>query len=176
MILGFLRQQPMKTLRLYVEKFNLAIGYLCGLGILTMGLVLAYEVVCRYFFDSPTIWAQETSVYIFMWTMLAGSAYTLMQGKHVRIDLIFERLPRKAQQVLDVLTSLVGIAFSAVVSWQAWEMLSATFKLGKVSATLLRVPMWIPQCSLLLGFVLLTFQFAFIVVDRVQILIGGEGK
>ncbi|MDR1874284.1 MAG: TRAP transporter small permease [Synergistaceae bacterium] len=167
----------MKTLRLYVEKFNLAVGYLCGLGLLAMGLVLFYEVVCRYFFDSPTIWAQETSVYIFMWTMLAGSAYTLMQGKHVRIDLIFERLSRRAQCLLDVLTSSVGVAFSAVVAWQAWDMMAASFKFGKVSATLLRVPVWIPQCSLLLGFVLLTFQFAFIVVDRIQILkSGGDAR
>ncbi|MDR2174442.1 MAG: TRAP transporter small permease [Synergistaceae bacterium] len=167
----------MKTLRSYVEKFNLATGYLCGLGILAMGLVLFYEVACRYFFDSPTIWAQETSVYLFMWTMLAGSAYTLMRGKHVRIDLIIERLPRKAQCGLDILTSLVGIAFSAVVSWQAWEMMLASFKYGKLSATLLRIPVWIPQCSLLLGFVLLTFQFAFIVTDRFQFLMsGGDEK
>jgi TRAP-type C4-dicarboxylate transport system permease small subunit len=167
----------MKTLRLYVEKFNLAVGYLCGLGILVMGLILSYEVVCRYFFDSPTIWAQETAGYIFMWTMLAGSAYTLMKGKHVRIDLLIERLSRRAQCRLDVLTSLVGIAFSGVVSWQAWEMMLASLKFGKVSATLLRVPVWIPQCSLLLGFVLLTFQFAFIVADRVQFLMSeGDGQ
>ncbi|MDR1376126.1 MAG: TRAP transporter small permease [Synergistaceae bacterium] len=165
----------MKNLRLYVEKFNLAVGYVCGLGILSMGLILTYEVVCRYFFDSPTVWAQETSVYIFMWTMLAGSAYTLMKGKHVRIDLLFEQLPRKAQCVLDILTSLAGIAFSAVVSWQAWEMMASSLRFGKVSATLLRVPMWIPQCSLLLGFVLLTFQFAFIVADRVRTLNGNGG-
>ena len=161
----------MKKLRLYVEKFNLAIGYLCGLGILAMGLILTYEVVCRYFLDSPPIWAQETSGYIFMWTMLAGSAYTLMKGKHVRIDLIFERLPQKVQFKLDILTSLVGIAFSDFGSWQAFEMMYSSLKFGKVSATLLRVPMWIPQCALLIGFVLLTFQFAFIVADRIQILI-----
>ncbi|MDR1379795.1 MAG: TRAP transporter small permease [Synergistaceae bacterium] len=166
----------MKTLRLYVEKINLAIGYACGLGILLMGLILAYGVVCRYFLGSPTIWTEETSVYIFTWTMLAGSAYTLMRGKHVRIDLIFERLPQKAQCALDALTSLAGIAFSAVVSWQAWEMMQSSFRFNKVSATLLRVPTWIPQCALLLGFVLLTFQFAFIFVDRVQTLRGGDGQ
>jgi TRAP-type C4-dicarboxylate transport system permease small subunit len=165
----------MKTLRAYVEKFNLAIGYLCGLGILTMGIILTYEVVCRYFLDSPTIWAQETSGYIFMWTMLAGSAYTLMQGKHVRIDLIIEHLPKKVQLVLDMLTSLAGVGFCAVVAWQAWEMTWSSLRLGKVSTTLLRVPMWLPQCSLLIGFVLLTFQFGFIIADRIQTLrTGGD--
>ncbi|GHS86932.1 tripartite transporter small subunit [Synergistales bacterium] len=166
----------MKNIRIFVEKFNLLIGYICGLGILTMGLILSYEVVCRYFLDSPTIWAQETSGYIFMWTMLAGSAYTLMQGKHVRIDLVFDRLPRKAQLFLDIVTSVAGMAFCAVVTWQAWEIMASSFKYHKVSATLLRVPMWIPQCSLLLGFALLTFQFAFIIADRAQALTHGGDK
>ena len=166
----------MKKIRAFVEKFNLAIGYLCGLGILAMGFILAYEVVCRYFLDSPTIWAQEASVYIFMWTMLAGSAYTLMQGKHVRIDLLVERFSQKTQHVLDIFTSTIGSAFCALVSWQAFEMLNSSLRFGKVSATLLRVPMWIPQCSLLLGFALLTFQFAFIVADRVQTLSAPQEK
>ncbi|MDR1741894.1 MAG: TRAP transporter small permease [Synergistaceae bacterium] len=155
-----------KKFRSCVERFNLAIGVLCGLAILAMGLILAYEVVCRYFFDAPTSWAQETSIYLFMWTMLAGSAYTLMQGKHVRIDLVFERLPRRVQLVLDALTSLAGVAFCAVVTWQAWDMIASAIRHTKVSATLLRVPMWIPLSSLLLGFGLLTFQFAFIIADR----------
>jgi TRAP-type C4-dicarboxylate transport system permease small subunit len=160
----------MKKLRIFVEKFNLAIGYLCGLVILAMGIILTYEVVCRYFLESPTIWAQETSTYLFMWTMLAGSAYTLMQGKHVKIDLIFEKLSRRTQMCLDVLTGLAGVAFCAVVSWQAFEMIRASLRFGKTSPTLLRIPLWIPQSSLLIGFVLLTFQFAFIIADRVQAL------
>jgi TRAP-type C4-dicarboxylate transport system permease small subunit len=163
----------MKKLRVFLEKFNLTIGYLCGLGILAMGLILTYEVICRYCLESPTIWAQETSAYLFMWTMLAGSAYTLMKGKHVRIDLIFERLSRKSQLLLDILTSLAGIAFCAVVSWQAYEMILSTLRFNKLSPTLLRVPLWIPQSSLLIGFVLLTFQFAFIIADRVQTLSSG---
>ena len=81
-----------KIFRNAVEKGNLILGYVSGLGILLMGLMLFYEVVCRYFFRSPTIWAQETSIYLFMWTMLAGGAYTLQQGKHVRIDLLVEHL------------------------------------------------------------------------------------
>ncbi|MDR1732299.1 MAG: TRAP transporter small permease [Synergistaceae bacterium] len=164
----------MQKIRLYVEKFNLAIGYLCGLGILVMGIILSWEVFCRYCLNSPTIWAQETSIYLFMWTMLAGSAYTLMQGKHVRIDLIFERFPRKLQLQLDIVTSLAGVIFSAVVSWQALEILRSTLRFSKASPTLLRVPLWIPQSSLLIGFLLLTFQFAFIIADRLQTLRSGK--
>ena len=164
----------MKSLRNAVEKGNLLLGYVSGLGILLMGLMLCYEVVCRYFFKAPTIWAQETSIYLFIWTMLAGSAYTLQKGKHVRIDLLIEHLSQRTQHILEMITSFVGMAFCAIVSWQAYEMIAASVGYCKVSATLLRVPMWIPQMALLLGFVLLTFQFALIIAERYEQVFGSK--
>lgn len=164
----------MKSFRNAVEKGNLLLGYVSGLGILLMGLMLCYEVVCRYFFKSPTIWAQETSIYLFIWTMLAGSAYTLQKGKHVRIDLLIEHLSLRTQHIIEMFTSFVGMVFCAIVSWQAYEMIAASVGYNKVSATLLRVPMWIPQMALLLGFVLLTFQFALIIAARYEQVFGSK--
>ena len=84
-------------LRAVVERCNLALGMVSGLGILAMGLILTYEVVCRYFFGSPTIWAQEIAIYLYMWTMLAAASYTLQTRKHVHVDLVTERLSPRAQ-------------------------------------------------------------------------------
>jgi TRAP-type C4-dicarboxylate transport system permease small subunit len=152
--------------RAIVERCNAVLGYISGLGILIMGLILSYEVVCRYFFNSPTIWVQEVAVYIYMWTMLAGCSYTLQKGKHVRIDLVLEKLSKRTQKMLEVVTSIVGMGFSAVVAWQGYLMLASSLKFSKVSATPLRVPMWIPQSALFLGFALLTLQFLIIAVVR----------
>jgi TRAP-type C4-dicarboxylate transport system permease small subunit len=147
-----------------------------GLGVLAMGLILAYEVVSRYFFNAPTIWAQETGTYLYMWTMLAAASYTLQEGKHVHVDLVLERLPTRARHLTEAATSLIGALFCAIVSIQAYQMIAATVRFGKLSATPLRVPLWIPQSALLMGFVLLTFQFAFLAVDRVAALRAERGK
>ena len=154
-------------LRAVVERCNLALGMASGLGVLAMGLILTYEVFCRYFFNAPTIWAQETSGYLYMWTMLAAASYTLQVRKHVHVDLVVDRLPAHPKLILETVTSTVGAIFCGIVSVQAYEMIAATVRFGKVSATPLRVPLWIPQSALLMGFVLLTFQFAFLIVDRV---------
>lgn len=146
----------------FVEKLNSLLGYAAGLGILLMGLILFYEVVMRYFLNSPTIWAQEVSIYIFMWTMLAGAAYTLHVDKHVRIDLLLMKLSPRTQKIMEFLTSIVGMVFSAFVTYQAYGMIAASFRYGKLSATPLRVPLWIPQTSMLIGFALLTLEFLFI--------------
>jgi TRAP-type C4-dicarboxylate transport system permease small subunit len=155
------------TLRAGVERCNLALGMISGLGILLMGLILTYEVFCRYLFKAPTIWAQETSIYLYIWTMLAAASYTLQTRKHVHVDLVVDRLRPRLRLMVEAVTSTVGAVFCAIVSVQAYEMIAATVQFGKVSATPLRVPLWIPQSALLMGFVLLTFQFAFLVLDRV---------
>jgi len=154
-------------LRTIVTKCNFALGMVSGLGILAMGLILTYEVVCRYVFNAPTIWAQEISIYLYMWTMLAAASYTLQAGKHVHVDLLIERLPARVKSLFEIATSAVGVAFCAIVSVQAYQMIAATVHFAKVSATPLRVPLWIPQSALLMGFVLLTFQFLLILADRI---------
>ena len=157
----------MRPLRAVVERCNYVLGMVSGMGILAMGLILTYEVFVRYCFNSPTIWVQETSIYLYMWTMLAAASYTLQKRKHVHVDLLVERLPSRPRAALEAATSTIGTFFCAIVSVQAYQMIAATVRFGKVSATPLRVPLWIPQSALLMGFVLLTFQFAFLVVDRV---------
>jgi C4-dicarboxylate transporter, DctQ subunit len=153
--------------RLAAERCNYILGMMSGLGILAMGLILTYEVFVRYVFNAPTIWVQETSIYLYMWTMLAAGSYTLQKRKHVHVDLLVDRLPARPRSLLEAMTSAVGTLFCAIVSVQAYQMIAATVRFGKVSATPLRVPLWIPQSALLMGFVLLTCQFAFLFLDRV---------
>lgn len=150
--------------RTIVEKTNRALGILSGIGILLMGMIIAYEVVCRYVFNSPTMWTQEVSIYLFMWTMLAASPYTLQTGKHVGVDLLIDRMRFRTRRLLGVLTSVIGMIFCAIVTVQAFQMLMSSIKYGKLSATPLRVPLWIPQSALLIGFALLTCQFFLIIL------------
>ena len=166
----------MGRIRSFVRSGNLCLGYLSGLGILAMSLMLFYEVIARYCFGSPTIWVQEVSIYLFMWSMLAGASYTLMLGKHVRIDLIFDRLSSRVQNLLDIVTSLVGMVFCAIVTHQAYLMIAGSIRFNKLSATILRVPMWLVQLPLFLGFLLLTLQFLLIAVDRFEALNGASAE
>jgi C4-dicarboxylate transporter DctQ subunit len=154
--------------RRVIVRLNNAMGYASGIGMLILGLILFYEVIMRYIFNAPTSWVQEVSIYLFMWTMFAGAAYTLEQGKHVHIDLLISHLSPAARRKLEMLTGALGLIFSIVVTYQGYEMVMAAFKYHKLSATPLRFPMWIPQMSLPVGFLLLSVQFAAGLIDRLE--------
>ncbi|PIE08263.1 MAG: C4-dicarboxylate ABC transporter substrate-binding protein [Rhodobacterales bacterium] len=76
---------------------------------LVMIAVLMLEIVARYFLNSPTIWAHETSTMLYgAFCMLAG-AYTLRHRGHVRSEVIYGNLNTRAQAWCDVITFSLGL-------------------------------------------------------------------
>ncbi len=54
--------------------------------ILPMVLSLVWEVVARYFFNAPTVWAYDMTFMLYGTFFMLGSAWTLQRGGHIRTD------------------------------------------------------------------------------------------
>ncbi len=83
---------------------------------LTLGMigVLMIEIVFRYFLNSPTTWAHESSTMLYgAFCMLAG-CYTLRHRGHVRSEVIWGALPRRGQAFCDVIIWSVGLAVFSI--------------------------------------------------------------
>jgi TRAP-type mannitol/chloroaromatic compound transport system permease small subunit len=79
---------------------------------MTAGLV--YEVVSRYIFNAPTVWAYDMT-YMFSGALfMLGSAYALRQGTHVRADFLLEGKSPRLQAMVDFIL-YVGVYFPAMV-------------------------------------------------------------
>ncbi len=130
----------------------------CGLCLLAVAGATLYEVVSRYVFDSPTLWAQDVSVYLMIWCTFLGLLPTDRAGQHIRIDVWYKRLPERSQIAL-VRGSYVCIAvFAAVTTWKGAEIAAQSIRYGRRSLSLFSVPMWIPQSALVVGMGLFTIE------------------
>lgn len=79
---------------------------------------LLYEVVARYAFDAPTIWAHGvTQRIIATYTILLG-AYTLRHGGHVKVDILYNRLSIRRRAILDLVTAIFFFLFCGVLLWK----------------------------------------------------------
>ena len=60
---------------------------------LTLPLILAmtYEVVARYFFTAPTVWAYDISRMVYGAMFVLGAAYALSKGVHIRSDFLYRK-------------------------------------------------------------------------------------
>jgi TRAP-type mannitol/chloroaromatic compound transport system permease small subunit len=91
-------------------------------------LAVSYEVVARYAFQAPTIWAYDVSYMLYGTIFMLGAAYALHKGAHIRTDFLFERWSVRTQGTIDSIAYLVfffpSLLMFLVVSWdEGWYAL-----------------------------------------------------
>ncbi|ORE92453.1 TRAP transporter small permease subunit [Acuticoccus yangtzensis] len=77
--------------------------------------IMFYEVVMRYFFERPTLWVNEMSLWIGGFIYLLAGLYVLQQRGHIRITLLYDAVPRWVQRVFDVISTICICIFAAMV-------------------------------------------------------------
>lgn len=83
----------------------------------TIVLVMFYEVVSRYVFSRPTLWANELSLWIASFVFLFAGQYAMQQRSHIRIFIIYDMMPRWMRKVADVVSMLLIAIFTFALVW-----------------------------------------------------------
>jgi TRAP-type C4-dicarboxylate transport system permease small subunit len=76
-----------------------------------MTVMVFFQVITRYFFGYSIAWIEELTRYFMIWMAYLGSAVLFKDNDHIRMDLIFRKLPVKYQDYLYILFELIQIAF-----------------------------------------------------------------
>jgi len=79
--------------------------------------------VCRYVFDAPTIWAQETSTFLYGAFFMLGGAYVFLIDGHVRVDIFYTRFSRRGKAIVDLITFPIFLfLFLGILVWEGGKM------------------------------------------------------
>lgn len=117
------------------------------------------NVIGRYVFLSPIIWAEEVMIFIMVWCVFIGAILVSSDGRHLKMDLLSANLKPPLNQIVNafaVAVLLIACGFVAVQSYKATMLFG---RLGQES-TVAGIPMVIPHASLLIGFVLIIIVVA----------------
>jgi TRAP-type mannitol/chloroaromatic compound transport system permease small subunit len=89
-------------------------------------LVLVCEVVMRYAFNKPTIWAHETSCMLYGAHFVLGGAYALRHDAFVNVEVFYMRFSKRTQAIIDLITWTMFYAFVGVLLWKSlpWALKS----------------------------------------------------
>ena len=97
-----------------IERVTGDVGILTSFLLIPLILATTYEVISRYAFEAPTVWAYEVGYVITGSHFLLGMAYTLQKGQFIRIDIFSQSMSAKTRAVID----LVG--YSVVLPLMIW--------------------------------------------------------
>jgi TRAP-type mannitol/chloroaromatic compound transport system permease small subunit len=141
-----------------VDRINSWLGRFWALSIFGVTLVVLYEVASRNVFDQGTEWSNETAIYLSATAYLIGGGYALAHRRHVRIDVIYERLSLRARAKLDLFTFAFFVVYAGALIWVGTTMAWTSYLQGEGTGTPWNPPIWPVKFAIPIAGVLLLLQ------------------
>ena len=139
--------------------------------------VYFYEVVSRYIFDAPTIWAHQASYLMFGMQYLLAGGFALLHGDHVRVDVVYIKLPRRAQIGMDIFTSTFFFIFAVALAGTCWRFFFDSVDMREVTDETWQVQFYPVKGAMVLGAVLLALAGVSKLIKDIQLFVrSAEGS
>ncbi len=100
----------------------------------SMTVALFLQVLSRYAFNFSITWTEELSIFGLMWITYFGAAIAVTQRRHIRITILSDMLPPKAQKIVAILCNIAFIIFAAFVSTGIWSMTRIAYTTNQTAA------------------------------------------
>jgi TRAP-type mannitol/chloroaromatic compound transport system permease small subunit len=109
--------------------------------IFPMTLSLVWEVVARYFFNAPTVWANDIATMLYGAFFMLGSAYALQRQQHIRTDFLYEKWSPRTKGIVDsILYIFLYFPGLGIFLWIGWQY---AFKSVRLQECIITSP-WMP--------------------------------
>jgi TRAP-type C4-dicarboxylate transport system permease small subunit len=146
----------------------------CGSGALLVLLILA-EIGRRTFWGSSFLWAFEISSWLLVGFVFLGMAYTLQTGGHVRVELLTDRLSKRARAGLELIQAAGGAGLFAFLTVYLVKGMLSNYETGARGLSELDPPLYIIWAVAAIGMGVFALQFIALALDRFTELRGRGG-
>jgi TRAP-type C4-dicarboxylate transport system permease small subunit len=119
-----------------------------------IAIVVPYEVIGRYVFQSMTIWSGEVSMYSLAWASMLGGAIGLKKGYMISMTAVVELVPPGMAKALRLTSYLFSLFFFALMFFYGFYQ---TLYNAKQTSPAIGLVMSIPYAALPTGFFILFF-------------------
>jgi TRAP-type C4-dicarboxylate transport system permease small subunit len=105
----------------FFDILSLVFSRISMIGIVCLVLVMFYEVVSRYAFNAPTLWANEMSLWMASFLFMLAGLYAMQQRSHIRIYVIYDIMPRWMKKMADVISVMLIWIFTFTLVWGGFD-------------------------------------------------------
>lgn len=170
----------------HIDAFSRALGRAMSWAILAVVIVSSLNALVRYAFNTSSNAFLELQWYLFSAVFLLGSAYTLQQNEHIRIDIVNALFSRRTRTIIDIfghmffllpLCSLM-VWLSAPMAWRSFnatgsitsaDVMFLSALLALMALLVLFIRQWTKQTSETRNTLRLSLIIALIVLDAISL-------
>ena len=131
------------------------------------------NVIGRYVFLSPIIWAEEVMIYIMVWCVFIGAILVSWDGRHLKMDLVSTNMASPWKEAVNLAAVIAFITVCGFVIVPSFGAVSLFARLGQES-TVAGIPMVIPHAAILIGFTCMLIGVAVRLRDHVAGMVEGD--
>jgi len=119
----------------FTRSFSRSLEWLGVIGILLMFLVNFIDVVGAKFF----LWPLPGSVEIISFSQIVAIApaiaFTLILGRHIRVEFIIDRFPKRIRAAISSISSFLSLILFVLIIWQSFLYGQSLQKAGEIGST-----------------------------------------
>lgn len=142
----------------FLERLNALLALISAWAFFAIGLMLGFEVAARYFFNAPTIWAEEISRLVMVWGVFVGASTMIRYDEHIRVTMIVDIFGPAGRRATRILALIFLLVFSTWIFWHSIPAVTNSFQSGRSTGSMLDIPSWWMQSAITVGFALITLQ------------------
>src|SRR5262245_3760526 len=142
---------PRSPLRRTETVLDRLLRFVVGAIMLLAVLINFANVVARYVFLRPFIWAEEAMQFLNVWAVLLGTAVVTRTDSHLKMDALLTVLSPALRRALDALGAVLGVTVALYVVAQSVGMIRMLATTGQRSV-IAGVPMDLMYLAIPLGF------------------------
>lgn len=153
----------MKVLHGIRKGIDVVLSYACAIVFALMVVVGTYQIVTRYFFNSPSTVSEELLTYSFTWMALLASALVFGKRDHMRMGFVADKLTGLPKKILEILIELLIMVFAgSVMVWGGYTIMQLSMTQKTAS---LGIPMGIVYIVVPLSGVLVVVYSILNIID-----------
>jgi tripartite ATP-independent transporter DctM subunit len=156
------------VLGISIDQISSLLNYAAGALILGVAGINTFEIISRRFFDSPTTWVFDVSLFIMVWFPFLGISAAFKEGAHIRADIVVSRFSEKTQGMLSVVTNFLSLVFVALLGYYGLQTLIRAYTMGIQSLGMLRYPKWVLYTVLPSTLLLCCFQLLNLMATQIS--------
>lgn len=149
--------------------------HVSALAMIAVMLVVVADVVARYFFSHPLIFAYDLiSMYLVVLVFFFALPGTLHLHGHIAIDFFQPFMPARLRFAGEATGYAAGTVVLALIAWKLGERAWFAYVNGDVTATTIPWPIWLSEAPASIGSALIAVRCAYRCVGHVLSMIAGE--
>jgi TRAP-type C4-dicarboxylate transport system permease small subunit len=156
------------------EWLSLRAVWAGGALLFAAAFTIGVDVTIRKIWKLSIGGADELAGYAFAIATAWAFPYALLKRVNVRVDVLYQKLPRRAAAALDLAALLALCLLAAVLARYAGKVFGLSFQRDATSNSQLQVLLWIPQGLWFLGLALFAAVSALLTVRTALAVFAGD--